>query len=134
MPTPGYWAAVLHKRVMGQTVLSTPQVGVEELSVVCHCARGRAGSIAVLLVNMGVGVKVVLPKHSSRELWVLTSPARLLSKHTHLNGELLVARGDGSLPPLLSKGTSGVDPNLILSAESVAFVVLFGTVQGAASC
>ena len=141
MPTPGYWVALLHKRLLGTVVLNTTlgpgaspalPAGV---SVYAHCAAPSAGleRVALLVTNLGASPSVLaLPPHAARGEWVLEAAGGsggLLSKNTTLNGALLRAGVDGSLPPLEARPGAARQP-LQVPAYSVSFVVLEGSAAG----
>ena len=67
LPTPGYWVAVLHKRLMGRDVVqvdvsSAPTPVSANLSVYAHCGAGQyEGGVMLMLVNFGADTAVVQP-------------------------------------------------------------------------
>eukprot|EP00936_MAST-01D_sp_MAST-1D-sp1_P000926 g926.t1 len=142
MPTPGYWAALLHKRLLGTVVLNatlnpgTSSTLPADVSVYAHCATQSAGlgHVALLVTNLGASDAVVaLPPHTARGEWVLEAAkgsGGLLSKNLTLNGALLRAGIDGSLPPLEAR-PGAVQQPVQIPAYSASFLVLQGTASSA---
>ena len=50
-PKPNYWAALLWRRLMGETVLDAGVPVREGLHLYAHCLRGKAGGVALLAIN-----------------------------------------------------------------------------------
>ena len=149
LPTPGYWIALLHKRLMGRKVLDVTGVDGEGggegggLTVYAHCARGRAGGVALLAANLGrAPASLVLPPatatataaHDTRvEVYLLDGGpgGGVLGKTPRLNGVALAAGADGVLPPL--EPAAGASP-LAVPGFAVLFAVVDGTAAGAKEC
>ena len=73
MPTPGYWTAVLHSRLMGTSVLRVSADGTDDtvFSAYGHCSKGVQGSYSLLLVNFAKETTTVtLPIHGNRTEYV----------------------------------------------------------------
>jgi len=134
MPTPGYWAALLHKRIMGQTVLDTTTItDMSATTVYSHCAEAGGAKLAVLVVNMDkAAVPLELPEHTQREEWIVEADS-LLSTIVRLNGQELKAGADGSLPSLDGKTVDG-HVAVAIPGHSILFAVLSGTVTGTQEC
>ena len=137
-PTPGYWVALLHKRLMGTEVLDvtldTSRAMLDgALSVFAHCARaGGAGAVALLAANLGpTPASLALPDNSGVELYLIDDAAGLLGTTPRLNGAPLMAGRDGTLPPL--RGVAGASP-LAVPGFSALFAVVDGTAAGGKEC
>ena len=52
-PRPNYWAAVLWRRTMGQTVLASPKSPSPAMRLYAHCLSGKPGGVAVMALNTG---------------------------------------------------------------------------------
>jgi heparanase 1 len=115
-PRPDYWATVLWKRLMGPTVLRarSTAAGVRAWA---HC--GRAGGVAVLVLNLEKATSTVTLPASTGRAFVLGAEA-LDSATLTLDGEPLALAADGSLPAM--PGVPWQGPHLELPAHSAAFV------------
>ena len=142
-PTPGYWVAVLHKRLMGPSVLGVTARGPEGFSAYAHCSKGASG-YTLLLVNFdGDNVTLTLPEHGTRAEYVLTSPdglttgSTLAKPHpgrTVLNGgAVLAVSKKGELPALDGRSVDG-STKLTVPAEAIAFVVMEEIADGISGC
>ena len=141
-PTPGYWVAVLHKRLMGPSVLGVTARGPEGFSAYAHCSKGASG-YTLLLVNFdGDNVTLTLPEHGTRAEYVLTSPdglttgSTLANPHpgkTVLNGGAVLAVSNGELPALDGRSVDG-STKLTVPAEAIAFVVMEEIADGISGC
>ena len=148
LPTPSYYAGLLHKRLLGQAVLRTASMPSSDLlGVYAHCALQGEGRVALLAINFEpASTSLTLPAHSARLEWVLEAAGpegqssasdealaeeRLLSRRTLLNGRVLSIRSDGSLPELQGRWDDA--PVMHVPAYSAAYAVLEGASAGA-SC
>jgi hypothetical protein len=135
-PTPGFWIALLHKRLMGTAVLSTTPAASNRsmISAYAHCARNLTGGIALMVVNLNSeSVSLRLPAHASRMEWRLEADG-LLATDVRLNGERLVLTTSGSLPTMLGRPVVGGDrPASVVAGYSMLWAVLEGA-SGAAAC
>jgi hypothetical protein len=126
-PNPDYWIALLHKRLMGTTVLGTTS-DHRRLRVYAHCARGRPGAIVLMLANLdpdrGAIIELSgLERSSALELYRLTADG-LSARAVRLNGVPLAATS-GQLPELVAaEGATGDPARIGLAAASLAFAVL----------
>ncbi|MBS1836100.1 MAG: hypothetical protein JST64_00225 [Actinobacteria bacterium] len=122
VPRPNYWAAVLWHRLMGATVLAVPQHSpVTDLAVYAHCTpRSAARGVTYAVINSSTTTtRTVATKTGAAAAYVLTSDS-LDSGSIALNGSVLTAADDGTLPDIKARmvtGTVDVPP------ASVAFVV-----------
>lgn len=137
LPTPGYWVALLHKRLMGRRVLNvTSPLQMSSVPVYAHCARRMHSGIVLMIVNFGSqDVRLTMPitVDPIRRQWILTSGGGLLSNETLLNGEGIVVNSSGVVPKLLAQNIPNVE-ELALPGESATFVSLNGTVPGLQLC
>ena len=85
-------------RLMGTHVL-TAHVDDPTLRAYAHETRDRPGSVTVLLINLGADPRRVAFEHGPLEVRAITADS-LDARAVRMNGELLVAGADGSLPSL----------------------------------
>lgn len=112
-PRPDYWAGVLWKRMMGTTVLN-PEAQVDDsVRVYAHCMRNVPGGVALVAMNTDAKAKHSIGIATPAEGYTLTSDS-LTSNAVSLNGTVLHANADGSLPALnnqhVNAGTIELDP------------------------
>ena len=98
-PRPDYWAGVLWKRMMGTTVLKPEAQSDASVRVYAQCMRGVPGGVALVAMNTDAKAKHSIAISTPAERYTLTSEA-LTSNAVSLNGVLLHANEDGSLPAL----------------------------------
>ena len=112
-PRPDYWAGVLWKRLMGTTVLKPEAQADASVRVYAHCMKGVPGGVALVAMNTDADAKHSIGIATPAERYTLTSDA-LTSNAVSLNGAVLHANADGSLPALNSQhvgaGTIELDP------------------------
>ncbi|HXS74905.1 MAG TPA: hypothetical protein VN753_01925 [Terracidiphilus sp.] len=120
-PRPDYWAGVLWKRLMGTTVLNPEAQADPSVRVYAQCMRGVPGGVAIVAMNTDVKAKHSIAISTPAERYTLTSDA-LTSNAISLNGTVLRANADGSLPALnnrhVAAGTIELDP------VSIAFLAV----------
>lgn len=134
-PNPDFYTALLWSRLMGEGVLdvSTGADSPASLRAYAHCTRGASdGSVTLLLLNLAgdtdfavspqFGTESVAPLQ--REEYHLTADG-LHSRTVNLNGILLAAGDDASIPELKPKIVAA-ETQLILARYSYAFIVLRG--------
>jgi heparanase 1 len=134
-PLPDYWLALLHKRLMGGTVLlaNSTSAGVR---LYAHCAVGGGVALAFLNLDESHTANLTLPREleaaTTRLEYVLTAGAPipgavnpLQSRQVRLNGGEPLALASGpALPPLEGKSVTQSDaPAVALPAASLGFVV-----------
>lgn len=120
VPRPNYWAAVLWTRLMGRRVLSPKTtVAGDDVTIFAHGHATAAGtSFAVLNASTSTSYEVVTP---SGDALVYRLDATDLDAHdVSLNGVLLRAGEDGTLPPLDAVEAHGP---ITVAPASVVFVV-----------
>jgi hypothetical protein len=127
-PRPDYWAGVLWKRLMGTTVLNPEAQADPAVRVYAQCMRGVPGGVAIVAMNTDAKAKHSIAIATPAERYTLTSDA-LTSNAVSLNGAVLKANADGSLPALNNQhadaGTIELDP------VSVVFLAVPSAKNGA---
>lgn len=129
-PRADYWAAVLHKRLMGTTVLDVKSSS-PLLRLYAHCSKAGSGDMTMMFININnatsqLSLSGLKPK--AVQSYVLTG--ELSSPSVQLNGKQPGLSG-GQLPTL--DGQSEADPNLVtLPGPSVGFLLVSGA--QAAAC
>jgi hypothetical protein len=112
-PRPDYWAGVLWKRLMGTTVLNPEAPGDPSVRVYAQCMRGVPGGVAIAAMNTDAKAKHSIGIATPAERYTLTSDA-LTSNAVSLNGTVLHANPDGSLPEMkgqhVDAGSIEMDP------------------------
>ncbi len=102
-PRPDYWAAVLWKKLMGTTVL-TPAVTAPPptLRTYAQCTPGSTGGVTAVALNTSRTAPQTLTISgtgaSGASAYVVTGD--LAGTDVALNGQVLVAGADGSIPAL----------------------------------
>ena len=121
VPRPNYWAAVLWHRLMGPAVLDVAHHPAPDLSVYAHCTPGAEDpSVTYAVVNSSeTEARTVATGSGSAEVYLLTSDS-LDSGSISLNGTVLAAADDGTLPPMEAEKATG---SVEVPPASVAFVV-----------
>ena len=71
LPRPNYWAALLWRRLMGETVLDAGQ-NRGDLHVYAHCLRGRPGGVALVAINLSTTATAQLALPVPAERYTLT--------------------------------------------------------------
>jgi hypothetical protein len=120
-PRPNYWAAVLWQRLMGTEVLATDAGGdVDDLGVYSHCTADGSGSATYAVVNSSATEARTVATPSGEATVYLLTADDLAGSTVELNGEVLEAGEDGTLPALDGRTASGA---VEVPAASVAFIV-----------
>ena len=121
VPRPNYWAAVLWHRLMGPEVLTPGARDLPaDLAVYSHCTPGRSGGVTHVVVNSSTtATRTVATGSGEADVYLLTSDS-LDSASIALNGTVLAAAADGTLPPTKAKRLGGA---VEIPPASVAFVV-----------
>jgi heparanase 1 len=122
-PNPDFYTALLWQRLMGRTVLNASVSGPATLRAYAHCARGRAGAVTVVAMNMG-NESVAIDSFSKyqREEYHLSATS-LNSQEIRLNGEPLTPGAGAAIPKLVPKRTAS-GTAFTLEAQTYAYVVL----------
>jgi heparanase len=118
-PRPNYWAAVLWRRTMGSTVLSSPASPSPDVRVYAHCLPQKNGGVGLLAMNIGAATQS-LPIGAKATVWHLTG-APIDTRRVKVNGAEPMLTDDGELSGLAGVAASG---SLLLSAQSIAFVAV----------
>lgn len=122
-PRPNYWAAVLWNRLMGPRVLALEEQAatIDDLTVYSHCTPDTDDpSVTYVIVNASTTeTRSVATASGDATVYRLTGED-LDSTDIRLNGELLEANADGTLPELDGEATSGA---IEVPPASVVFVV-----------
>ena len=125
-PNPDYWNSLLWKRLMGEIVYDIELSELRpNLRVFAHSAKDSApGSIAILAMNISRQDSLLLDFSLSPLKVYLCTANDLSGREILLNGRVLAARPDGSVPDfepeLVTNGLVRLPP------VSYAFVVLRG--------
>jgi len=133
-PRPDYYAAVLHKRLVGTGVLSAaarPQPGPVNgtlLRAYAQCARedrqtgasGR-GRVVWTVINLSEDAPWSVTVPGAAEAWVLRpTGGNITSMTAQLNGNTLLVNADGDLPPM--EPVAVTSDRLALPPLGIAFV------------
>jgi len=117
-PRPNYWAALLWRRLMGPVVLSPGAAAGGGLYLYSQCMPEGHGRVTVLAINAGPSARELnTPLPGAR--YTLTAK-ELESEGVELNGHLLKAGPDGSLPSI--QGMAFGAGSLALPATSSTFL------------
>jgi len=111
-PRPNYWAALLWRRLMGPVVLNPGQAAENGLYLYSQCMPDRRGGVSVLAINASSTARELQsPLAGAR--YTLTAK-ELNSEEVELNGRVLKASSDGSLPAIqgtvFGSGTVSLPP------------------------
>lgn len=119
-PRPSYWAALLWRKLMGETVLDAGP-NTSDLHVYAHCLRDRPGGVGLVAVNLSRTDSAVLSLPKGAQRYTLTADA-LQSGAVKLNGQALAMRSGDRLPPLApAKAAAG---QLSLAPASITFLAV----------
>ena len=113
LPRPNYFAVLLWKKVMGNTVFASGEPIREGAHVYAHSrADGKQGIAYLVINNSHTDVtRVELPKKA--EIYALTGNGKLRSRTMLLNGKELVLGENDELPemtPVTAEGTLEIAP------------------------
>ena len=128
VPRPNYWAAVLWKRIMGQTVLQSPKSPSPDVRIFAHCLAGGSRGVGLVILNLGTSDQSI-PVGNNARTWHVTA-APLDSKFLTINGKSPALGNNGALIGLEAQA---VEKNLVVRAQSIAFVAVDGTNNKACS-
>jgi Glycosyl hydrolase family 79, N-terminal domain len=118
-PRPSYWAALLWRRLMGETVLDA---GVHKgMHLYAHCRRGVTGAVTLLAINTNRTAAASLRLPAASERYTLSADD-LQGTEVKLNGTAL-ALGPNDDLPRLSAVTS--PPGLVeIAPSTIAFLTV----------
>ncbi len=96
MPRPNYWATLLWRRLMGETVLDPRVSPAPNVYVYAQCQQNSPGGVALLIINADQQRihEISLPFDAER----YTLTAKLQDTEVQLNGKRLQLSGDGDIP------------------------------------
>ncbi len=118
-PRPNYWAAVLWRRTMGQTVLASPQSPGPALRLYAHCLPARTGGVGLMALNTGAAVQS-LEVGGKAVAWIMRG-APIDTRSITINGRAPGLDGKGNLTGLAGAPVKG---NLNVPGQSIAFVAV----------
>ena len=145
-PLPDYYVALIHKRLMGTTVLNISSSS-PNIRAYAHCAAGGTGNgvaggavvagvtVALLNIDQTKSVSVTFPSALADKGWekyilsagnpITDAKNPLQSRKVKLNGEVLSlgVGGDGGAPSLpVITGKTGTGNTLVLPPTTYGFV------------
>ncbi len=116
-PRPDYWAALLWRKLMGNTVLDTGTTPAPAVRIYAHCLRGQPGGVALLAINTDTAAHN-LDLRTPSDRYTL-SAEHLQDSTVRLNGnELKLGPGD-ALPQM--SGTSIDAGEVTLTPDTITF-------------
>ncbi|MBA4766127.1 MAG: hypothetical protein H2049_00655 [Porphyrobacter sp.] len=118
-PRPNYWAAVLWARLMGTTVLASPQSPSADLRLFAHCLKGETGGVAVLALNTG-DAEQTINVGTKATAWVMTG-APVDTRSVKVNGTAPQVDEAGDITGLNGVAATG---DLSVPGKSIAFVAV----------
>ena len=118
-PRPNYWAAVLWKRTMGKTVLSSPKSPSPDVRIYAHCLAGQKGGVGLTVLNTGTTPRS-LPVGQNAHRWVMTGQP-LDTKAVLVNGKPPALSDKGELTGLEGVMVTGA---LSIPGQSIAFIAV----------
>jgi hypothetical protein len=120
-PRPNYWAALLWRRLMGETVLDPHASPATNVYVYAQCLQKSPGGVALLIINADQqrAREITLPLEAER--YTLTA-TRLRDTAVQLNGRTLQLNSDGDVPQLAGQSTRG--GRLSFAPISITFLAL----------
>jgi heparanase len=99
-PRPSYWAALLWRQLMGETVLDAGPL-TPGLHVYAQCLRGRSGGVGMVAINLDPKAPKSIRTAAAAEAYTLTADD-LQSGAVKLNGQALQLVANDHLPALRS--------------------------------
>ena len=123
VPRPNYWAALLSRRLMGETVLDPHASPAPNVYVYAQCLQKNPGGVALLIINAEQRRvhEISLPLEAER--YTLTA-TRLQNMAVQLNGKTLQLNSDGDVPQLVGESTRA--GRLSFAPVSITFLALPG--------
>lgn len=129
LPTPDYWISVIFKRIAGTHILSVhdDMLPRRTLRAYARCAAVGGGAVLVMLANLNdYNVTLTFPglTTGTRDQYLFTEgiPGNVTSTTIQLNGVVLQAAADGSLPPMSPVQVNAADA-LVMPLYATAFLV-----------
>jgi heparanase 1 len=125
-PRPNYWAAVLWRRTMGQTVLASPKSPSPAMRLYAHCLAGKPGGVAVMALNTGEAAQRI--NLGGKALgWTMTGTP-LDTRNVLVNGRQPAIDADLKLTGLEGAAING---RTTIPGQSVAFFAIPGAANPA---
>ncbi len=125
-PRPNYWAAVLWRRTMGQTVLASPKSPSPAMRLYAHCLSGKPGGVAVMALNTGEAAQRI--NLGGKALgWTMTGTP-LDTRNVLVNGRQPAIDADLKLTGLEGAAING---KTTIPGQSVAFFAIPGAANPA---
>lgn len=118
-PRPNYWAALLWRRLMDETVLDAG-ANTTDLHLYAHCMRDQPGGITLLAINIG-DERAEVSTSTRSQVYALTA-SELQSDDVRLNGRTLMMRSNDRLPDLRPRRTRA--GTIGIAAHSIAFIAI----------
>lgn len=125
-PRPNYWAAVLWRRTMGQTVLASPKSPSPALRLYAHCHAGKPGGVAVMALNTGEAAQRINLGGTGLG-WTMTATP-LDTRKVLVNGHQPALHADLKFTGLEGATISGTTT---IPGQSVAFFAIPGAANPA---
>lgn len=120
-PRPNYWAALLWRKLMGETVLNPGPSPAQNLHIYAQCLPDVPGGVTLLVINADRTASHSLNVPTSAERYTLTAKD-LQDTHVELNGtELQLGAGD-ALPTLT--GTPANSGSVAFAPASITFLAI----------
>ncbi|KQN90827.1 hypothetical protein ASE90_16710 [Sphingomonas sp. Leaf67] len=122
LPRPSYWAALLWRRLMGETVLDAgEQRG--RLHLYAHCLRGSSGGVAVVAINLNDHAAATVVLTAPAQRYTLTAD-ELQASTVKLNGKPLRLGSNDAMPTLRPEAQAR--GSVRLPAASISFLAMPG--------
>jgi hypothetical protein len=120
-PRPKYWAALLWRRLMGNTVLDAGVPIAEGTHIYAHCQRRMPGGVSLLMINndRSAPLALKLPVASMRYTLDVTDVS---DTEVRLNGSALKLGPSGALPAI--DGTPTVAGVSIFEPATITFLTM----------
>jgi hypothetical protein len=123
VPKPNYWGGLVWRKLMGTTVLESGVPLQAGLHVYAHCLRGRAGGVAMLVINTDRTTARALAVPNPSERYTLSvAKADLQTKTVQLNGTDLALGANDALPALAGAQTAA--GSVSFSPATITFLAM----------
>lgn len=119
-PQPSYWAALLWRRLMGETVLDAGPIE-PGLHLYAQCLRDKSGGVGLVAINLNKSETASLTLPVAAQRYTLTADA-LQSTTVRLNGKTLSMPSPDRLPQLTAVATA--KGTLPLAPASITFLAI----------
>jgi len=118
-PRPNYWAGLLWRRLMGNTVLDPHIAAPENIYCYAHCLRRHPGGVALLVINADKERTYQISVPVDSERYTLTAET-LENRTIRLNGKTLALGDSDDLPAL--NGERAHAGLLTFAPETISFL------------